>query len=831
MQESYYLGNGNKATLVDQYIADKYGNEIDWAQQLSGQDAAMYELYQSGALSGSNYMNYLNAAEWGIQNTAIPQEDIRSALFGGIMGNNGEFNESATGDQLTSVLNSLHEAYGSKASDMASLAGIDPQTFTDLVLAMTEYNNALSETEDKEKKMETASEHVSEALKKVNSQVNSAKTTQLNRYKDNAADIAKLQEAFKKGGKDAAKALADINQQYNKLNDKQWALNKFMSGDRKDKNMLKEMAEMTGRDAEQLKNMSKEEAAALGEGWQEGLSDEQNTFLDTVQTAVVDPVNKELAKLENIPIHMNIDGTVDTSGLEPAVAAMVQELMAIIKSIDGVGIQWKSTGPMEGHFEAVLSNIGKAFSGKGGGGGGGGGGGKKSNPVDDLIKNLQRQTDMYDHYLKMLEYEETKYKNRGELTILQNALGHEKNLTTAQITHQMNQIMMMQQQMAQTDMGSDEWYKLVDAIRKTEETSAAAKNRLEDIDRELKDLSNQIHKTRTDLEDVVVEEIEARIKRERDMLAGSVSMEDIILDAIRKRYEKEWELIQEDIQRKRDAMQQEMDMIDERLQKRRDAEDTAERMDKLNEYKQQLAMISMDPTRNKDAAELRKQIAEIEKEIAREVADNEAEVSKKSLQDQIEAYDDYVTDREAALQELLKDANNFTDEVNSVLQLSQEQLFDWLKNNVEEYQNSLEEQQKQMLQSWQDTYDQMKGITRTYWEDVAKVLGSQESFMAFMQESEVYKNSSADMQAQYRYQWQDLYRLYEAAIRPGSAQVHVDNWLSGNGAAAGAAASGGSGGGGGGPSGTPKSNPKPASQPATPKQTVYTSTAKWFAWN
>ena len=123
----------------------------------------------------------------------------------------------------------------------------------------------------------------------------------------------------------------------------------------------------------------------------------------------------------------------------------------------------------------------------------------------------------------------------------------------------------------------------------------------------------------------------------------------------------------------------------------------------------------------------------------------------------MDAYDDYITKGDEDLEELLKDANNFSEEVNNVLKMNQSELFDWLKNNVKEYTESLKDAQQQMVNSWSDTYKQMMGLTDTYWDEVAEILSSKESYLEYMKNSDEYLNASDDMKAQLRYQWEDAY--------------------------------------------------------------------------
>lgn len=239
-------------------------------------------------------------------------------------------------------------------------------------------------------------------------------------------------------------------------------------------------------------------------------------------------------------------------------------------------------------------------------------------------------------------------------------------------------------------------------------------------------------------------------------------------------------LIKKDIDKKKSALEEEKSLIDERLQKRKDAADEQEKYEELAEYKKQLALISMDSTRTKDAAELREKIAELEEEIGWDIAEAEAERQTEAIDDQINAYDDYVTEGDEKLEDFLNDANNFADEVNKVLKMTQEEMFNWMKTNVQDYVLSLNDAQLQMVKSWEDTYKQMYGIVDTYWNQINGVLTSKETFLNYMKNSSEYINASDEAKAQMIYNWEEAYDKWAAAQKKDADYSHSDDYGEGS---------------------------------------------------
>jgi hypothetical protein len=105
------------------------------------------------------------------------------------------------------------------------------------------------------------------------------------------------------------------------------------------------------------------------------------------------------------------------------------------------------------------------------------------------------------------------------------------------------------------------------------------------------------------------------------------------------------------------------------------------------------------------------------------------------------------------------------------------ELFDWLKQNVKEYANSLDDAQKQMVQSWEATYKQMLGITDTYWDEVNAILSSKDVFLEYMKQSNEYIYASEDERAQMLYQWEEAYDMWRKAQKNDAEYNHGDSGL------------------------------------------------------
>lgn len=615
---------------------------------------------------------------------------------------------------------------------------------------------------------------VADARKAFELGISDAKIRDLEKYNDNLDELATLLTQVGKGGKNAADAMQTINSKMDQNRYNRWALNQYKSGDRSE-TVTKQLSSGFGIDQAELKEASKSNADFFIKSMEqelEGQTTELNNTASIVLNEMWQDVQTSLPSDFDLSAFIGIDGTFDVSGFLAACQQAGIEMNAGFAALLANMAANKATLKLTADGSTLSVDVsGTSAKPKSSGGGGG------KSDADKLVDKIKKGQALYEHRVKMVQYKQTEYTNADELTNYGRMIEKEMEIEQSYLPVVQENIKKLKEQMSKTKVGSDDWYTLRDAILSAEETYEEINKTLDENKKKLEENQQAILKLHTDLEDSVTEEIKNRIQKERDMTDGAVTMQETILNAIKQRHQDEWDLIKKDIEKKKEALEEEKSLIDERLQARKDAEDEAEKYEELAELKKQLASVEMDSSRTKDAAQLRKSIADLEKEIGWDIADKEAENAKNEIQDQMDAYDDYVTKGDEDLEELLKDANNFSEEVNNVLKMNQSELFDWLKNNVKEYTESLKDAQQQMVNSWSDTYKQMMGLTDTYWDQVAEILSSKESYLEYMKNSDEYLNASDDMKAQLRYQWEDAYDKWIAALKDTTNYDHFDDGL------------------------------------------------------
>lgn len=393
------------------------------------------------------------------------------------------------------------------------------------------------------------------------------------------------------------------------------------------------------------------------------------------------------------------------------------------------------------------------------------------------------------HNLNMIQSEQSYYQSRDELTNYGFMLEKEQEVHQANVEAAQNELVLLNRQREALEeqgmAGTENYNTIIDLIKTREELIRSETATLEENTKKLRENQEAILKTRQELESLIDTEIKTREEERKKRLAATVSMENTILETIKKRYKDEWDLIREDMAKKREALNKEKSLINERLNARKQAASMEEKYSELEEYQRQLALIANDPTRSKDAKQLRDKVQELQKSLSWEEATQEAQASMQTIDDEIKSMADYEAYGTESLNEMLTFADNFSEEISTIMEGGWTSISDFLTRNNEAFINSLDSNQQQMLEGWEQTWKNMKGIVDTYWEQVNEIISSPEMVLAYMMGSTQYQNQSGVGQQLLISQWEDLVRKYLAstAVSPDAQYYEMDDhpWYEGSG--------------------------------------------------
>ena len=619
--------------------------------------------------------------------------------------------------------------------------------------------------------------------------------------RDGAAALGNWSKAMERGRQNVEQLTgeaSDVNDFFNSMNanltkvaNNQWFRDQWKAGKRS-KNVLEQISAQTGFGVELLNDNKwvKENKGVLEKRLKQAEQADLQTienYSNTLAQGLQDQLNDGSLSIDLSQVQVGTDGSIsiDLSGVADATSGeMSSQMQLIMDQLKAWGINATLHVQTEGEGDGAKytawveiddTSLGDIIKKRPSGGGGGGG---KSH-AQQLIESQKHSASVDDHMLKMIQYRRTRYKNAGELTNENTLIKQENEERRRQIKNQRDNISALRDEMAATKQGSDDWYALRDAIQAAEEAIQEHTQAIHDNLEQMKENRKQIRQYKVDIQDMISAELDNREELRRQRLQGTVDMEDTILDIIKQRYRDEWDLLKQDIDNKKAALEQEKSLIDERLNARKNAANEASKYEELANLQAQLSRVEMDSSRTREAAELRDKIAKLQDEIAWKIADQEADAQKADIDERIMGYDLYTDQYQEWLDNYLEDNNNFTTELNDVLKKSREDLIEWLKENDKTYADSTKEQQELMVQNWGDMYDEMKGLTdqywRDYWNQVAAVMTDRESFMDFMMDSEEYRTASNDRKRQLREQWNEAWSLWSTAKLGGAALVSEEH--------------------------------------------------------
>lgn len=481
------------------------------------------------------------------------------------------------------------------------------------------------------------------------------------------------------------------------------------------------------------------------------------------------------------------------------VANLVQQMLKCAGASLSIGpdgvvrVNWPNGQP------SSYANSNKKKTGGGGGGGGnrGGGGGssntKTISEIERMVDLMSKIEEIFQFHQSMIQQIQSIYSDLGEYTNLIHVYQEEydaikgNNEVLKENVKRLEELLPSQQALVQSMSTSDEAYEDaaddLDKLQKAHQTYTKQllenEQALNNLEKEMKEARKTIRDMEIDLENEILEAIEDRENRIKDMRDGRIEMEEIILDTLISMYEKERDAILDTANIKKEALQNELNLLDETLAKRKEASEQADKERELAEKEAKLAKISADPTRRAEQLKLQQEITKLRDDLAWDAAESEVKAQKESLEQQISSLEEYVEYVEEYYDELFKHPEELIAEMEDILARTDEEIISWLQANNEEFVSATAASQESMRVSWQETLDQMRGTIRTHWDEVASIIAQgDDAIIAFLMEnSQKYKEASAKQAEAYVEEWKDKLKDLLAAYKDTYEQIQSYSYV------------------------------------------------------
>lgn len=483
----------------------------------------------------------------------------------------------------------------------------------------------------------------------------------------------------------------------------------------------------------------------------------------------------------------------------------------ISKTAQGGATVLKYTGkgsPFSGNSSTKKSSGGKSSS----GGGGGGGSSKQESKVQKMLDEMEKSMDNMEYRRDIQQLAQDIYEAEGAYQSLLESYAKEKQLIGEENSELKKNVALIEEQLeikraelATLKEGTDKYEEAASDIEALEEAHKEySKQLLENekdlyaLDDAIEDVYDDIRQAEIDVYDMIQGVLEDIEGREEAMLEARADMENEVLDIIKQRYEEERDAAIETAEAKRDALQEEIDKIDELLNARKKLEEEQDTLEEIASLEAKIARISADPTRAKEAAELRTQLDDLRKERAWTLAEDEAEAQKKSVQNQIDSLDEYIQYVEDYYEDLFEHPQKLIAEMEEIMQQTDEEILAFLQENNEEYAAASAANQQVMVNTWQNTLDDMRGKYKNYSEEVEEILKmSNEEIIQWMKDNSTEYQEAGKAQAEaYVKEWTDKLDELDKAAKRTSKNISSYNYsgTTGSGSSSGSSGSGGGGG-------------------------------------
>ena len=716
--------------------------------------------------------------------------------------------EAADADKLAEVWATIPQ----KTKEAMGEAGQEIETFL---------NYVADEGEDAATKIENALKRIERATQ-LNSLIKTGSVW---------SDLDDIVDDLTSTTENAVKAISDMQEKLNDAGTAAGALDAAMAGDQ---SALEYLANLTGLTAEQLaNNLTPAELMVAEMGDQASLSMEYLANMLYTLNAIQLDASGKIAPIESLEAAANNCG-MTVAALANVVAMFNGANITWTRTADGLGLRARASVPKitwTGGSGGTKKSSGGGGSGKKSGGGGGGGSG--SNDVSELVKTLVDEftnvNELRDHRRELAQLGQSYHEARGEIQGVIAYLEIERDVlkdTTDGVEvylRQLEEQIEANRAVVSTEAETSKAYKqaMIDLDKLQEEHQKYSKELiqnqtdLEKLTQAIKEQYNKIRQMEIDLENEVLQAIEDREAAQERMLDGRITMEEEIMDLLRKRYEAERDEILETQDARKNALNDELNQIDELLAARKKLAEQEDKMAEIAKLESQIARITADPTRQKEALQLQQKLAKLREEVAWDAAEEEAKAQKDSIKKQIQNIDDYIDYIKNYYDELLNNPKRLIEEMQEILSWTDEQIIEWLKKNNEEFEKSTESARIKMVNGWQSSLDDMRDTIRTHWAEVQTIIeGGADNIINFLTTyTQKYREASAKQAEAYVDEWKKQLEDLEAAHRQVQASISSYDYVQTK------DVSGGSGGGGSGGGGT--GSGVTATTVQTPKKTYY----------
>ena len=336
---------------------------------------------------------------------------------------------------------------------------------------------------------------------------------------------------------------------------------------------------------------------------------------------------------------------------------------------------------------------------------------------------------------------------------------------------------------------------------------------------------------------------EAEVKAQQDAIDAEIEDQDAFLSRYKEGYEDKKKSVEDERDTSVNSLQEQIDVMNKYLTLIKEGPEAFAEIERAAgmSFESMTEAVNVYMAAHASGYEKAKASVEAERDAAVKNVEDRIAAEKEwlkqyeaSYQQQKQSLSDYKDQVKTDYDELFTHPKQLLAETEEIMQMTDDEIIAWLKENDEEYRNASAATQEQMEKNWRETLDEMRGRVKTHWDEVEEIYAQgDEAIIEFLkQHSSEYAQAGREQGEAYVEAWTKKLDELKRAMADvegevnrvdaladtviANAQAQIDNFNSSNAPAstpsgttsfsvpsgAGSSAPSGGGGGGGGGSGS-----------------------------
>lgn len=249
----------------------------------------------------------------------------------------------------------------------------------------------------------------------------------------------------------------------------------------------------------------------------------------------------------------------------------------------------------------------------------------------------------------------------------------------------------------------------IDKIKAKMRTVSKSSDEYNDLQNTLNDYTQSMRQN----EIAIIDNKQALEDYNKTLRDGVIDAQELVMDAVKERARLEYEANKQILEDRIEFLNKEKQLLRSEYDLRQQEKEEQNRQEKLVELQNRYNKLSLDNSGmyEKEKLDLQNEITSLQEDIYESNLEKEINAQENALDNQIENYEKEKTVMEEHYSQLEEDNQQYWKEVENIMQGSQDNIINFLKENNDEYRKAGELQREAYLEGWGDTINFAKDVT------------------------------------------------------------------------------------------------------------------------